>query len=95
MACCRPVDKIIELGFADPERIYLMGQSFGGYSTYGLVTQTNRFAAAVSLAGLSNLISLYSQFDARLRYTDYPPREFVSGDIAGVGADTHGCAAVA
>jgi dipeptidyl aminopeptidase/acylaminoacyl peptidase len=65
------VDRIVELGIADPQRIYLMGQSFGGYSTYGLVTQTNRFAAAVSLAGLSNLISLYSQFDARLRYTDH------------------------
>lgn len=66
------VDKVIELGIADPDRVFLMGQSFGGFSTYGLVTQTKRFTAAVSLAGLSNLISLYSQFDARLRYTDHP-----------------------
>lgn len=66
------VDKVVEMGIADPKRLFLMGQSFGGYSTYGLVTQTDRFAAAVSLAGLSNLISLYGQFDARQRYRDYP-----------------------
>jgi dipeptidyl aminopeptidase/acylaminoacyl peptidase len=66
------VEKVIELGLADPERLFLLGHSYGGYSTYGLVTQTHRFRAAVSLAGLSNLISLYGQFDARSRYTDYP-----------------------
>ncbi|WJI16110.1 prolyl oligopeptidase family serine peptidase [Pseudoxanthomonas winnipegensis] len=69
------VDKVVEMGIADPRRLFLMGQSFGGYSTYGLVTQTDRFAAAVSLAGLSNLISLYGQFDARLRYGDHPQED--------------------
>jgi dipeptidyl aminopeptidase/acylaminoacyl peptidase len=66
------VDRAVEEGFADPDRLYLIGQSFGGFSTYGLVTQTQRFRAAVALAGLSDLISLYGQFDARYRYTDYP-----------------------
>lgn len=66
------VDKVIEMGIADPNRLYLMGQSFGGFSTYGLVTQTQRFNAAISLAGLSNLVSLYGQFGARERYTQYP-----------------------
>ncbi len=66
------VDKVVELGIADPERLFLAGQSFGGYSTYGLVTQTHRFKAAVALAGLSNLISLYGVFDARYRYLDQP-----------------------
>jgi dipeptidyl aminopeptidase/acylaminoacyl peptidase len=66
------VDKVVELGIADPKRLFLAGQSFGGFSTYGLVTQTKRFTAAVSFAGLSNLISLYGQFDARMRYTEYP-----------------------
>ena len=66
------IDKVVQTGIVDPKRVYVMGQSFGGFSTYGLITQTSRFAAAVSLAGLSNLISLYSQFDARLRYDDYP-----------------------
>jgi len=66
------VDKLVEMGVADPGRLFLMGQSFGGFSTYGLVTQTQRFQAAISLAGLSDLISLYSQFDARERYTSNP-----------------------
>jgi dipeptidyl aminopeptidase/acylaminoacyl peptidase len=66
------VDKAIDLGFADPKRLGVMGQSFGGFSTMGLITQTSRFQAAVALAGLSNLVSLYGQFDARMRYDDYP-----------------------
>jgi dipeptidyl aminopeptidase/acylaminoacyl peptidase len=66
------IDKAIEMGVVDPDRLFLMGQSFGGFATYGLITQTHRFRAAVSLAGLSDLISLYGQFDARERYTDNP-----------------------
>jgi dipeptidyl aminopeptidase/acylaminoacyl peptidase len=64
------VDKAIDLGIADPERVYVMGQSFGGFATYGLVTQTTRFKAAVALAGLSDLTSLYGEFGARNRYED-------------------------
>src|SRR4029077_4664374 len=66
------LDKAVELGIADPDRLFVMGQSFGGFSTYGLVTQTTRFKAAVSLAGLSDFISLYGQFDARMRYDAHP-----------------------
>lgn len=66
------VQKVIDMGFADPKRLFLMGQSFGGFSVYGLVTQTQRFTAAVSLAGLSDLVSLYGQFDARMRYDNHP-----------------------
>jgi dipeptidyl aminopeptidase/acylaminoacyl peptidase len=66
------LDEAIRLGYADPDRLFVMGQSFGGFSTYGLVTQTTRFKAAVSLAGLSDFISLYGQFDARMRYDAHP-----------------------
>jgi dipeptidyl aminopeptidase/acylaminoacyl peptidase len=69
------VDKGVELGIIDPDRVFVMGQSFGGFSTYGLVTQTNRFKAAVALAGLSDLISLYGQFDARGRYGAHPQED--------------------
>ena len=31
------VEKAIALKIADPERLYLMGQSFGGYAVYGLI----------------------------------------------------------
>ena len=66
------IDKLVDMKVADPDRLFLMGQSFGGFSTYGLVTQTQRFKAAVSLAGLSDLVSLYGFLGARERYTSYP-----------------------
>jgi dipeptidyl aminopeptidase/acylaminoacyl peptidase len=69
------VDRAIELGYADPLRLALMGHSFGGYGTYGLITQTDRFHAAIALAGLSNLVSSYGVFDARLRYDERPHEE--------------------
>ena len=44
----------------DAERLGVMGGSYGGYMTNWIITQTTRFKAAVSYAGLSNLISFYS-----------------------------------
>jgi dipeptidyl aminopeptidase/acylaminoacyl peptidase len=43
----------------DADRLGVMGGSYGGYMTDWIITQTNRFKAAVSYAGLSNLISFY------------------------------------
>lgn len=62
------VDAAIQMGVADPDRLGLMGHSFGGYGTYALITQTQRFGAAVALAGITELVSLYGQLDARVRY---------------------------
>lgn len=47
-------------GYADPDRWALMGHSYGGYGTYSVITQTNRFKAAVALSGLVNLTSAYA-----------------------------------
>src|SRR5260370_14965156 len=57
------VNKAIELGVADPEKLGLMGQSYGGYSTLALIVQTTRFKAALRVAGPSNLVSLYVEMD--------------------------------
>ena len=62
------IDRLVQMGIADPHRLGVMGQSYGGYGTYGLITQTNRFQAAIALAGISDLLSLYGTFDARTRY---------------------------
>jgi dipeptidyl aminopeptidase/acylaminoacyl peptidase len=75
------VEKAIALGIADPERLFLMGQSFGGYAVYGLITQTLRFKAAVSLAGLANLVSLYGAFDPRFRYQKNAHEDFFAGAL--------------
>lgn len=66
------LDKVIEMGIADPLRLGVMGHSFGGSTTYGLITQTNRFQAAVAMAGRAENISPYGQFQPRKRYTDSP-----------------------
>jgi dipeptidyl aminopeptidase/acylaminoacyl peptidase len=52
------VDKVIEMGVADENRMTVMGWSYGGYLTSFLVTKTNRFKAASMGAGLPNLISM-------------------------------------
>lgn len=44
------VNRLIELGIADPDRLAVMGQSYGSYSVLALLTQTTRFKAAVITA---------------------------------------------
>ncbi len=51
------VDDLIAKGIADPERLGIGGWSYGGYMAAWAVTQTTRFKAAVSGAGMSDLIS--------------------------------------
>jgi len=53
------LDAAIEAGYVDPKRVAIQGQSFGGYSTVGVLTQTDRFKTAVATAGLYNLFSAY------------------------------------
>ena len=57
------IDKLVSLGMVDERRVGLFGQSYGGYATYALVTQTDRFAAAVAIAGSSDLAAEYEDFD--------------------------------
>jgi dipeptidyl aminopeptidase/acylaminoacyl peptidase len=53
------VDDLIAKGVADPEKLGIGGWSYGGYMSEWAVTQTTRFKAAVSGAGMANLISEY------------------------------------
>ncbi len=43
----------------DPNKVGIFGWSYGGYMTMWALTQTNRFKAAVSGAGLSDWLSYY------------------------------------
>lgn len=72
------IDRLVELGIADPDRLGVFGQSFGGYSVYALVGQTDRFKAAVTMAGLTDLASLYGEFDPTAR--GYPGIEHQKSD---------------
>jgi dipeptidyl aminopeptidase/acylaminoacyl peptidase len=55
------VKKVIALGYADPKHIGLQGHSWGGYQSSYIVTQTDMFAAVVTGAPPTNLISFYDE----------------------------------
>jgi dipeptidyl aminopeptidase/acylaminoacyl peptidase len=65
------IDKVVEMGVADPDRLAVMGESYGGYATLSLITQTNRFKAAIARAPGSNWISLYGVFAMFYRYSTF------------------------
>ena len=54
------IQKVIELGYADPDRIGLQGHSWSGYQSSFAVTQTDMFAAVVTGAPPTNLVSFYN-----------------------------------
>jgi dipeptidyl aminopeptidase/acylaminoacyl peptidase len=51
------VNMLIEKGLVDPEKVGIMGISYGGYATSLVITQTDRFAAAINISGKTNIIS--------------------------------------
>jgi dipeptidyl aminopeptidase/acylaminoacyl peptidase len=53
------LDTVLASSPIDPARIGIEGWSYGGYLTMWAVTQTTRFRAAVSGAGLSDWLSYY------------------------------------
>ena len=53
------VKDLVDRGIADAKRLGIGGWSYGGYMSEWAITQTDMFKAAVSGAGLSNLISEY------------------------------------
>ena len=55
------VKKVIELGYADPERIGLHGHSFSGQGGALIATKSKMFAAIVVGAAATNLISDFNQ----------------------------------
>lgn len=55
------VKAAIELGHVDPERIVLQGHSWGGYQSSFILTQTDMFAAVVTGAPVTNLVSFHGE----------------------------------
>jgi dienelactone hydrolase len=53
------VRKVVELGAVDGGKVGVMGHSWGGFDAMYLATHSKVFAAAVSGAGISNLVSNY------------------------------------
>lgn len=53
-------NKLIETGVTDSARLGVHGTSYGGYATNLLITQTNRFKAAINISGKVDIISFYT-----------------------------------
>jgi len=53
-------NKLIDMGVADPDRLGVQGTSYGGYATVLLLTETDRFRAAVNVSGKVDMISFYT-----------------------------------
>ncbi|MGE3188121.1 MAG: prolyl oligopeptidase family serine peptidase [Vicinamibacterales bacterium] len=57
------VDALVARGIADPDKLAHIGWSYGGYMTAWVISQTQRFKAAMVGAGLTNMWSMYGTND--------------------------------
>ncbi|MDP9343137.1 MAG: S9 family peptidase [Actinomycetota bacterium] len=74
------IDALVERGIAAPDRLGVMGGSYGGFMTAWLVTQTDRFAAAVSISPVTDWYSQH--FNSNIGPWD---SAFLDGDPASPG----------
>jgi dipeptidyl aminopeptidase/acylaminoacyl peptidase len=65
------VQAVVDRGWADPDRLGAFGWSYGGYMTFWMDTQTDRFKAISPGAGLPDLYSMYSQSDIHRYMRNY------------------------
>ena len=66
------VDTALErYGFIDPERLGVLGGSYGGFMTSWIVSHTNRFKAALSERAVNNLVSMYGSSDVGWVFKGY------------------------
>jgi dipeptidyl aminopeptidase/acylaminoacyl peptidase len=65
------VDKLIQDGVADENRLGVMGWSYGGFMTSWIITQTKRFKAASIGAPVTNLMSFTGTADIPSFVPDY------------------------
>ncbi|MDQ6743667.1 MAG: S9 family peptidase, partial [Candidatus Dormibacteraeota bacterium] len=57
------VDRAVDAGLADPDRLGVGGASYGGYSTLWAIGHTNRFRAAVAARPVAALRGFYGSSD--------------------------------
>lgn len=69
------VDLLIKRGVTAPDRIGMTGYSYGGFMTNMVVSHTERFKAAVSIAGGFNFASGMGQSNSILPRAYYQPME--------------------
>ncbi|MCY2962341.1 MAG: S9 family peptidase, partial [Planctomycetota bacterium] len=55
------IDALVERGIADPDRLGILGWSYGGYTAAWAITQTNRFRASIVGAGITHWLSFHGR----------------------------------
>jgi dipeptidyl aminopeptidase/acylaminoacyl peptidase len=71
--CVLPaIQSVVDKGYVDEKAIGINGQSWGGYQIAYMITQTNRFKAAVAGAPVANMFSAYGG----IRWGSGLPRQF-------------------
>ncbi len=66
------VDEAVKrFDFCDPERMGVLGGSYGGYMTSWIVSHNNRFKAACSERAVNNLVSMYGSSDIGWAFKGY------------------------
>jgi len=59
------IQYLVEQGIADPDRVCIMGGSYGGYATLaGMVFTPDLYACGVNIVGVSNIITLLNSIPA-------------------------------
>lgn len=70
------IDAVLAQGGIDPKRIAVTGGSYGGYMTAWLIAHSDRFACAVAVRGVYNLLTEHSTSDAHelieFEFDDFP-----------------------
>lgn len=64
------IDAVIDAGWADPDRLFVTGFSYGGITTANLVTRTDRFAAAAAEHGIYDFRSTFGTDDNHIWHED-------------------------
>jgi dipeptidyl aminopeptidase/acylaminoacyl peptidase len=62
------LDHAIALGLADPDRLGVLGLSYGGFMVNWLIGTTDRFRAAVSENGVTNQVAAWANSDTGVDY---------------------------
>jgi dipeptidyl aminopeptidase/acylaminoacyl peptidase len=75
------VDAVIAMGVADPDRLGIMGWSYGGFMTAWTITQTTRFKAASVGAAVTDLVSFTGTTDIPSFVPDYFGGDFWSEEL--------------
>ena len=64
------LDTLIARGWADPNNLFLMGNSYGGIATNWIITQTHRFRAAASSSGVADYTASFGVDDDHIEWLD-------------------------